>query len=303
MAVYEVEGRSVKVKKVFGAVMKIAGAVVAALMALPQLMLAQAQRLGNDWLQLRPSDPRDGIPHDARMSVAQAGDGSTTVAIERRTQPRIDDVAGQAAYAAAQHDPHLHVVVSLEDRKLWVIVGADTVLEAPVAVGSGRTLEFQSKEWTFDTPRGIRTIRGKDADPHWIPPEWHYAETAKEYGLKIANLSLTKSTPISGGRVIQFREGMAGVIEPDSGFAYLPLEEEIVFDSTLYIPPVGSKNRAVQGELGKYKLDTGGGVLLHGTPHQTSIGQAATHGCMRLRDEDIEWLYQYVPVGTKLYIY
>jgi L,D-transpeptidase catalytic domain len=280
---------------------KILGAIIAALVGLPHVMLAQAQRLSNDWLQLRPSDPRDGIPRDSRVAVEQAGDGSTTVAIERRALPR--DAVGMNALEASRRDEHLHIVVSLEDRRLWVVVGADTVLEAPVAVGSGRTLEFGDKEWTFDTPRGIRVIRGKDADPHWIPPEWHYAETAKEYGLKLGTLSLSKPTPISGGRSIEFRDGEAGVLDPDSGFAYLPLDEEIVFDSTLFIPPVGSKNRAVQGELGKYKLDTGGGVLLHGTPHQTSIGKAATHGCMRLRDEDIEWLYQYVPVGTKIYIY
>jgi lipoprotein-anchoring transpeptidase ErfK/SrfK len=295
MAVLEVD--------VSGTLKKFAGAIIAALMALPQMMLAQAHRISNDWLTLRPANPRDGIPRDNRVSVEQAGDGSTTIAIERRAEPRPDDAVGQAAYAASQRDTHLHVVVSLQDRKLWVVVGADTVLEAPVAVGSGQTLEFGSREWTFDTPRGIRTIRGKDADPHWIPPEWHYAETAQEYGLRVATLSLTRPTPISGGRRIEFRDGMAGVVEPDSGFAFLPLEEEIVFDSTLFVPPVGSKNRTVQGELGKYKLDTGGGVLLHGTPHQTSIGKAATHGCMRLRDEDIEWLYQYVPVGTKLYIY
>ena len=30
---------------------------------------------------------------------------------------------------------------------------------------------------------------------------------------------------------------------------------------------------------------------------------AAPHGCIRLRDEDIEWLYENVPVGTKVYIY
>jgi hypothetical protein len=295
MAVHEVG--------VGGQLKKVAGAVIAALVALPQVMLAQAQRISNDWLQLRPSDPRDGIPRDHRVSVEQSDDGATTVAIERRIQPRFDDPASTTAFEASLRDPHLHVVVSLEDRKLWVVVGADTVLEAPVAVGSGQTLEFGSKNWTFDTPRGIRTIRGKDSDPHWIPPEWHYAETAKEYGLRLASLSMTHPTAISGGRQITFRDGMAGVLEPDSGFAFLPLEEEIVFDSTLYIPPVGSKNRAVQGELGKYKLDTGGGVLLHGTPHQSSIGKAATHGCMRLRDEDIEWLYQYVPVGTKIYIY
>jgi lipoprotein-anchoring transpeptidase ErfK/SrfK len=59
----------------------------------------------------------------------------------------------------------------------------------------------------------------------------------------------------------------------------------------------------VEGELGKYRLDLGEGYLLHGTPDKESIGFAATHGCVRLRDEDIEWLYTYVPVGTKVYIF
>jgi lipoprotein-anchoring transpeptidase ErfK/SrfK len=30
---------------------------------------------------------------------------------------------------------------------------------------------------------------------------------------------------------------------------------------------------------------------------------AATHGCVRLRDQDIEWLYENIPVGTKVYVY
>jgi len=284
--------------------LKFLSALIAALVALPGTMLAQAKQLSNDWLQLTPSDPRAGIP-ETRSAVTTASDGSgTTVSIERRNyRSRKDSVSGVTAYEAAKRDQNLHVVVSLEDKKLWVIAGADTVMEAPVAIGTGETLTFGEKNWTFDTPRGIRTIRGKDADPHWIPPEWHYAETASEYGLKYETLSLTKAKTISGGRKIIFKDGEAGVQHPDSGFAFLPLEEEIVFDNTLFIPPVGSKNRAVQGELGKYKLDTGGGVLLHGTPHQSSIGKAATHGCMRLRDEDIAWLYEFVPVGTKLYIY
>jgi L,D-transpeptidase YbiS len=50
-------------------------------------------------------------------------------------------------------------------------------------------------------------------------------------------------------------------------------------------------------------LNLGDGYLLHGTPYKESIGLAATHGCVRLRDEDIEWLYDHVPVGTKVYIY
>jgi lipoprotein-anchoring transpeptidase ErfK/SrfK len=284
-------------------VAKFLSAAIAALLALPGALFAQAQRISADWLQLTPTDPKAGIPASEPRASITTSESATTISIERRTRSRRDSIAGANAYEASKRDQNLHVVVSIEARRLWVVVGVDTVMQAPVAIGTGETLVFGEKAWTFDTPLGIRTVRDKDADPNWIPPEWHYAETAKEYGLKVAKLSLNKSYPISGGRKIAFQGGEAGVVDPDSGFAYLPLEEEIVFDSTLFIPPVGSKNRTVQGELGKYKLDTGGGVLLHGTPHQSSIGKAATHGCMRLRDEDIEWLYQYVPVGTRIYIY
>ena len=282
------------------------GAAYAAVMAFPGVMLAQAQRMSADWLQLTPADPKTPIGPDGRSAgVVTPGSGGTTVSIDRRTRfrSRNDSLAGMTAYEASKRDQNLHISVSLEDRKLWVVAGQDTVMEAPIAIGSGRRLVFGEQAWQFDTPRGVRAVRGKDEDPEWTPPEWHYAETAKEYGLKLGRLSLTKAQPISGGRKIAFRDGEAGIIHPDSGFMFLPLEEEIVFDETLFIPPVGSKNRKIQGQLGKYKLDTGGGILLHGTPFQSSIGQAATHGCLRLRDEDIEWLYSYVPVGTKIYIY
>ena len=83
----------------------------------------------------------------------------------------------------------------------------------------------------------------------------------------------------------------------------LPVEEHIVFDSTLFVPPLGTQNRAIDGELGDYQLDMGNGYLLHGTSRASSIGSATTHGCVRLFDVDLEWLYTFVPVGTKVYIY
>lgn len=298
MAVLAVEVES---RKFFA----FASAALAGLIALPGLVLAQAQRMGGEWLQLTPADPKAPIPRsDSSAAVTTSGEG-TTVSIERRARyrSRADSIAGTTAYEASRRDQRLHVSISLEDRRLWVVVGADTVMDAPIAIGSGERLVFGERAWQFDTPRGIRRVRGKDENPHWIPPDWHYAETATEYGLKLARLSLTKPYPISGGRKVMFRNGEAGVMHPDSGFMYLPLDEEIVFDETLFIPPVGSRNRKIQGELGKYKLDTGGGILLHGTPHQSSIGKAATHGCIRLRDEDIEWLYTYLPIGTRIYIY
>jgi lipoprotein-anchoring transpeptidase ErfK/SrfK len=283
---------------------RIISAAIAAIAAFPGQVLAQAQRMANDWLMLTPADPRGGL-NEHKAAVTSTADGGTTVSIERRNRYRSrgDSIAAARAYEASKKDRSLRIVVSLDDRTLWVVTGDDTVMTAPVAIGSGETLIHGEKLWRFDTPRGVRSVRGKNSDPLWTPPEWHYAETAREYGLKIEYLQLGKPREISGGRKIMFQDGEAGVVDPDSGFALLPLDEEIVFDGTLFVPPVGSKNRKVDGILGKYKLDTGNGILLHGTNQQSSIGKAATHGCMRLRDEDIEWLYDYIPVGTKVYIY
>jgi lipoprotein-anchoring transpeptidase ErfK/SrfK len=281
---------------------RILSAAIATIVAFPGNVLAQAQRMANDWLMLTPADPRDGLS-EAKTAVTATADGGTTVSIERRYRSRDDSVAAVRAYEASKRDRKLRIVVSLDDRTLWVVAGEDTVMTAPVAIGSGETLIHGEKLWRFDTPRGVRSVRGKNADPLWTPPEWHYAETAREHGLKIEYLQLGKPRAISRGRKIMFQDGEAGVMDPDSGFALLPIDEEIVFDGTLFVPPVGSKNRKVDGILGKYKLDTGNGILLHGTNQQSSIGKAATHGCMRLRDEDIEWLYDYIPVGTKVYIY
>ena len=52
-----------------------------------------------------------------------------------------------------------------------------------------------------------------------------------------------------------------------------------------------------------YRLKLGDGYQLHGTPNKASIGTSATHGCVRMHDEDIEWLYNNVPIGTKVYLY
>ena len=277
---------------------RVVSAVVAALITMPAHMDAQAQR--GEWLQVTPADARAPI---TAASWNEAGSATAPAVRRAPYRSRADSIAGYRALAASKKDERLRIVVSLDDRKLWVVTGQDTVLEAPVAIGSGERLVFGEQAWQFHTPRGTRTVKGKKDDPLWTPPEWHYAETAKEYGLNVEFLSLTKPYKISGGRKIMFQNGEAGVMHPDSGFMYLPLDEEIVFDNTLFVPPVGSKNRQIDGTLGKYKLDTGNGILLHGTPHKNSIGRAATHGCLRLRDEDIEWLYDYIPIGTRVYIY
>ena len=213
-----------------------------------------------------------------------------------------DSVSWAHNRALADRASGFRVVVSLQDRHLWAIVNEDTVLSAPASVAKGTTLDFGKSEWKFVTPRGARTVLGKEADPVWQPPEWLYAETAKEHSLELGHLYAGRPHKISDGRLLTVKDDVVGVVE-DGKFGELPTDEHIVFDNTLFVPPLGTKNRKVEGELGKYRLNLGDGFLLHGTPYKDSIGLAATHGCVRLRDEDIEWLYEHVPVGTKVYIY
>ena len=43
-------------------------------------------------------------------------------------------------------------------------------------------------------------------------------------------------------------------------------------------------------------------VGIHGTPDAASIGYSASHGCIRMRIPDAEWLFQRVKIGTPVFI-
>jgi L,D-transpeptidase ErfK/SrfK len=43
-------------------------------------------------------------------------------------------------------------------------------------------------------------------------------------------------------------------------------------------------------------------IGIHGTNHPESIGHAASEGCIRMRNQDIEELFYKLPLGTKVVI-
>lgn len=56
-----------------------------------------------------------------------------------------------------------------------------------------------------------------------------------------------------------------------------------------------------ENPLGKYALYMGWpSYLLHGTSKPKAVGRRASSGCIRMYAKDIEWLYNNVPVGTKV---
>jgi len=213
-----------------------------------------------------------------------------------------DSMEYESVLAAATNAKGLRVIVSMFDRELYVLDDADTLLVAPVAVAVDTTLTYDGRSWHFETPRGKRRVLSKETNPVWVPPVWHYAEVAARQGLKLEHLERGHAVTLSDGRKLVVRGDRVGTLD-GSSFTPLPTDEEIIFDGTEFIPPTDTQNRRIEGELGKYKLALGDGFLLHGTPHTESIGTAATHGCVRLLDEDVEWLYDQIPVGTPVYIY
>lgn len=52
--------------------------------------------------------------------------------------------------------------------------------------------------------------------------------------------------------------------------------------------------------MGLYALYIGRLYAIHGTNADFGIGLRVSHGCVRLRAEDIKWLFENVPVGTRV---
>lgn len=132
----------------------------------------------------------------------------------------------------------------------------------------------------------------QDNDPVWPPPEWHYAEVASEYGLKMRRWNAAKWSVFVMARGP--RPGDTRWVSSKLGeaeFVPLVLNEQIVFRNTMFIPPAGTEHRSIQGELGHYRLELEDRYQLRGTPYARSLGTAVTHGCVRLSDDDIEWLF------------
>jgi hypothetical protein len=191
------------------------------------------------------------------------------------------------------------IVVSIYDRKLWLIDGRDTLIEAAAGVGMGVVRGPKGiGRYDFSTPRGRRTVLAKEENPMWSPPDWHYE------GLHDGPLRQFPAGGIrleDGTRVV--RRGQYLGVQRGTQFDTIPAERPLVYAGVMYIPPFGTVNRQIPDVLGKFKLDTGDGILIHGTNDPLAVGFWGTHGCVRLFDDDIEFVFANAPVGTPVYIY
>ena len=206
--------------------------------------------------------------------------------------------------SGARPAPNYRILISLEEKFLWLFDGRDVVLRAPIAVGISEDFVYKGRKFNFDTPRGRRTILKKEENPVWTVPEWHYLEKATHKNLEIVHVVRGRNYALGDGTYIRVRDNEVGRVNQFGNFWPFTPGIEIIFYGKLYVPPLDTPQRRVPDALGPYKLDMGNGYLIHGTHiyNENSIGLPASHGCVRMRNEDLALLYQVVPVGTAVYI-
>ncbi len=69
------------------------------------------------------------------------------------------------------------------------------------------------------------------------------------------------------------------------------------------IPPANSPLREERGTMGKYALDLGERIMIHGTNDPRSIGRRVSHGCIRVPNAMLALLWKEVAVGTEVHIF
>lgn len=200
-----------------------------------------------------------------------------------------------------------YLVISIEEHRLWYRTGDSVLFTTEVATGSGKVLERVGSDthWRFETPRGRLAVVSKDTAPIWVPPDWHYVEEAQRRGLGVVRLLRGQRIPIGDGRFVGTRGSDVVIFDPSGAATPVSMEQgsEMALGGNIVIPPFGTNQRKYRGVLGTHRLNLGDGYAIHGTNQPETIGRSVSHGCVRLRNEDISMLYNMVPIGTLVYIY
>jgi len=107
----------------------------------------------------------------------------------------------------------------------------------------------------------------------------------------VSDRSWVFDTP-KGERQVQRKVQNPVWIKPDWAF----IEEG-------FEPPTRWRDRVDSTSLGDFGIYRGDGDVIHGPRFQTLLGQRVPHGCIRVGDEDLEWIYWRLPMGARVYLY
>jgi len=166
-----------------------------------------------------------------------------------------------------------YLIIDTGQNRFHLRRGGLLVRSGYCGTGKGWTENDSGLVWNFSTPRGIRYVIKKGENPYWYKPDWYWLEQDLR--------------PPRPGQDVQI---------PDS----LSWEDQIVYYNDSLTSSERVYVRAVPGVLGNFKVDLGGGILLH---YGAGRGYNVSHGCIRLSTADLEAIYRALPVDAPVLIY
>jgi lipoprotein-anchoring transpeptidase ErfK/SrfK len=97
--------------------------------------------------------------------------------------------------------------------------------------------------------------------------------------------------------------GREGWETPTGRFTIFQMQQNPVWEHpfTGELVPPGADNPLGRRWLGFWSDGTNA-IGFHGTPDEATIGQAVSHGCVRLYNRDVIELYGQVTIGTTVYV-
>lgn len=182
--------------------------------------------------------------------------------------------------ARRYHLGHDEIVIANPDVDRWL-------------PGEGRAVLLPTRYILPNAPRTGLVLNVPEMRVYFYPP----AKPGQQH--------FVKTYPVSVGRMDWATPlGEAKVVTKQKDPVWRPpqsIRQEALAKGDPPLPeivPAGPNN-----PLGQYALRLSiPGYLIHGTDKPWGIGMRVTHGCLRLYPEDIEAIYQEVPVGTKVEI-
>lgn len=241
------------------------------------------------------ADSPTGSPSSGEVAGterARSAPPSTTAT----TEPDLRTLTGHNHHRATAAVPTVTVFTRPAD-------DAPVVVELPEVADLGTPQTFLVQR-EFRNPSGAVWYEVLLPTPPNGSMGWIRAQDVLVEGLDLrveVHLSDFELLVLDGDEIVRtFVIGVGTVDTPTPGGDYYVKESyELTRDTSAY----GSHALGINGYSTVLDYWRGGGVIgIHGTNRPESIGTDASHGCIRLRNEDIAELFRLAPRGTPVTI-
>lgn len=167
-------------------------------------------------------------------------------------------------------------------------------------------------------------------DPHVVQPAQMLSAVAKEYSVPwqyLAKLNRTDAKRIKPGQKLKVIKGPFSAVvdlsdfeltihahgyfvkrydvgvgrDNSSPYGQFKVQDKLT-DPTYYGPTAVIEHDDPENPLGEYWISIGDSFGIHGTIDPDSIGKAESEGCIRLRNDDVAEVYDFLSVGSEVVI-